>query len=164
MASAGHDRLINVWDVFYPQVQSLGFCKGHKNAILELKWDHSIDVASGQPPRLHSCSADRTLVSWNTVDFSRIRTFKGHEDVVSALDISYASISENECNVSLDCDMLASGSNDCTVKLWDFREKRYSASFITGYQVTSVAFSRNNEVVFFGGVDNTIRGLNLKKR
>jgi len=40
LASAGHDRLINIWDVFNPQVQSLGFCKGHKNAILDLAWDH----------------------------------------------------------------------------------------------------------------------------
>lgn len=164
MASAGHDKLINVWDVFHPRVQSLGFCKGHKNAILDLKWDHAVDAASGQPPRLHSCSADKSLVTWNTVDFSPMRKFKGHEDVVNSLDVSYSSFNDSGNNVSLECDMLASGSNDCTVKLWDFREKRYSASFITGYQVTSVAFSRNNEIVFFGGVDNTIRGLNIRKR
>ena len=60
--------------------------------------------------------------------------------------------------------MLASGSNDGTVKLWDFREQRFSASFTVGYQVTSVAFSKDNDVVFFGGIDNTIRGLNLRKR
>ena len=60
--------------------------------------------------------------------------------------------------------MLASGSNDGTVKLWDFRERRFSASFVVNYQVTAVAFSKANDLVFFGGVDNTIRGLNLKKR
>ena len=60
--------------------------------------------------------------------------------------------------------MLASGSNDGTLKLWDSRERKYSASFTVGYQVTCVAFSRSNDVVFFGGVDNTIRGLNLRKR
>lgn len=60
--------------------------------------------------------------------------------------------------------MLASGSNDCTVKLWDFRERKFSANFTVGYQVTSVAFSKCNNLVFFGGVDNTIRGLNLRKR
>ena len=60
--------------------------------------------------------------------------------------------------------MLASGSNDGTVKVWDFRERRFSASFTVGYQVTSVAFSRSNDIVFFGGIDNTIRALNLLKR
>jgi len=30
------------------------------------------------------------LMTWDTVDFSRVRTFKGHEDVVNSLDVSYA--------------------------------------------------------------------------
>ena len=170
LASAGHDRLINVWDVFHPRVQSLGFCKGHKNSILDLTWDHETDHSSGQPPRLHSCSADKTLATWNTVDFTRIRTFKGHTDVVNSLDISYANMAGKDMDMStvpsigLECDMLASGSNDGTVKVWDFRERRFSASFAVGYQVTSVAFSRSNDIVFFGGIDNTIRALNLLKR
>ena len=33
----------------------------------------------------------------------------------------------------LQCDMLVSGSNDGTVKVWDFRERRYSASFTVGW-------------------------------
>ena len=169
MASAGHDKLINVWDVFNPRVQSLGYCKGHKNAILDLTWDHESD--SQEPPRIHSCSADKTLVSWNSFDFSKIRTFKGHEDVVNSLDVSYPmqdskkdDESSDSISYKLDCDMLASGSNDGTVKLWDFRERRYSASFTVGYQITTVAFSKGNDILFFSGVDNTIRGLNLRKR
>ena len=71
------------------------------------------------------------------VDFSRIRTFKGHEDVVNSLDVSYNGIGDEKNNASfatgLACDMLASGSNDGTVKLWDFRERRFSASFIVNY-------------------------------
>ena len=70
------------------------------------------------------------------VDFSRIRTFKGHEDVVNSLDVSYNGIGdENSASFAtgLACDMLASGSNDGTVKLWDFRERRFSASFIVNY-------------------------------
>lgn len=90
LASAGFDKIINVWDVFGPSVQNLGFCRGHKNAVLDITWDHEVDTATGQPPRLHSCSADKTLMTWDSVDFSRVRTFKGHEDVVNSLDVSYA--------------------------------------------------------------------------
>ena len=149
LASAGHDKLINVWDVFHPSVQSLGFCKGHKNAILDLVWDHGVEASSNQPPRLHSCSADKTLSTWNTVDFSRIRCFKGHEDVVNSLDVSYLpdsalsakidmqqedqDMSSSAGAAGLQCDMLVSGSNDGTVKVWDFRERRYSASFTVGW-------------------------------
>jgi len=38
-----------------------------------------------------------------------------------------------EPTLGIACDMLASGSNDGTVKLWDFRERRFSASFKVGY-------------------------------
>ena len=94
-------------------------------------------------------------------DFTRIRSYKGHEDVVNSIDVSY--IDESSASSSLQYDMLASGSNDCTLKLWDIRERKYSASFKVGYQVTSVAFNKGNQIIFFGGIDNTIRGVNLRK-
>ena len=64
-------------------------------------------------------------------DFSRIRSYRGHEDVVNSVDVSYLDQSQNM--TSLQYDMLASGSNDCTLKLWDVREKKYSASFKVGF-------------------------------
>ena len=73
------------------------------------------------------------------MDFTRLRTFKGHTDVVNSLDISYATMAGKDMDmpsvpsIGLDCDMLASGSNDGTVKVWDFRERRFSASFTVGY-------------------------------
>lgn len=42
------------------------------------------------------------------------------------------------------------------------KDKKYAASFNLGYQVTCAAFSKSNEHVFIGGVDNTIRALNLR--
>lgn len=57
---------------------------------------------------------------------------------------------------------MASGSDDGTVKIWDFRENKYTKSFKVGYQVMSVAFSKSNDVLFFGGLDNSIRALNLR--
>ena len=59
-------------------------------------------------------------------------------------------------------DLLASGSDDGTVKIWDFRDSKYAKSFKVGYAVMSVAFSKNNDVLYFGGLDNTIRALNLR--
>ena len=161
LASGGHDRLILIWDVFEPKVRNLGYCKGHKSAILDMTWDHGVEQGSSDPPRLHSCGADKQIISWDMADFSRIRSYRGHEDVVNSVDVSYLDQSQNM--TSLQYDMLVSGSNDCTLKLWDVREKKYSASFKVGFQVTSVAFSNGNNLIFFAGIDNTIRGLNLRK-
>jgi Prp8 binding protein len=43
LASAGRDRLVLVWDIFDPQCRNLGACKGHKNAIIDLKWDVELE-------------------------------------------------------------------------------------------------------------------------
>ena len=50
-----------------------------------------------------------------------------------------------------------------SVKVWDVRAKQFVSSYEINYQVTSVAFSANNDYIFFGGLDNSIKALNLKK-
>lgn len=55
-----------------------------------------------------------------------------------------------------------SGSDDGTVKIWDTRESKYLRSFKVGHQVMSVAFSKSNDFVFVGGLDNAIRAINLR--
>lgn len=159
IASAGRDRNLLVWDVFDEKCRNLGVCKGHKNAILDLKWDVELEdeFYSRQAPRLHSCSADKTLITWDSADFQRVRSYKGHTDIVNALDCSYKAE-----GIQGTQDLLASASDDGTVKIWDTRQSKFSSSFKLGYQVMSIAFSKNNEILFFGGLDNSIRALNLR--
>ena len=159
LASAGRDRLVLIWDIFDPQCRNLGVCKGHKNAILDLIWDSEIEDQFGtkQPPRIHSCSADKTLITWDTTDFSRVRSYKGHTDIVNSIDCSHKA-----SGFAGTQDLLVSGSDDGTVKLWDVRDTKYAKSFNLGYQVMSVAFSKLNDIIYLGGLDNTIRALNLR--
>ena len=76
IASAGHDRLIHMWDVFNG-CQNLGSCKGHKNAVLDLKW-------SPDSSNLFTASADKSAVMWDTYNFSRARTYRGHESHINS--------------------------------------------------------------------------------
>ena len=142
LVSTGTDRLLLIWDVFSDQVKNLGICKGHKNAVLDVKWHPDSS-------QLHSCGADKLIFSWDTVDFSRIRTYKGHEQIINSISCTQ--------------EQLASGSDDCTVKLWDPRAKSSTATFKLDYQITVVEFARRGDLLFFGGLDNSIKALNLKK-
>lgn len=159
LASAGFDRMIYFWDVF-PQegideaapCKNIGVLKGHKNAILELQWGSSNE-------RMFTASSDRQIFVWDTMsEFQRIRKMKGHQNVVNAIDTLRRPGSLSE--------LVVSGSDDFTVKLWDDRVKNFVASFELDYQITSVGFSRGaflGDYVFFGGLDNSIKALNLKK-
>lgn len=57
---------------------------------------------------------------WDTYDFSRIRTYRGHESHINSLDY-------------FGKDELVTGSDDCTVKLWDNRTRKHTASYNVGF-------------------------------
>lgn len=157
LASAGHDRLIYFWEVF-PRTEgeptkNLGVLKGHKNAILELQWG-----GSGND-RLFTASSDRQIFVWDTMEgFKRTRKMKGHQNVVNAIDTLRRPGAQSE--------LVVSGSDDFTVKLWDERVKNFVRSYELDYQVTSVAFSRGvgaADYIFVGGLDNSVKAINLSK-
>jgi Prp8 binding protein len=50
--------------------------------------------------------------------------------------------------------------------MWDERVRNFVASYELDYQLTSVAFSRGGmagDYIFFGGLDNSIKAINVKK-
>ena len=49
------------------------------------------------------------------------------------------------------------------MKIYDLRDKEPSLEQRLNYQITSVCFGKNNDFVFFGGIDNQIKYWNLRK-
>ena len=144
LASGGNDRQILLWDVFDPQCKNILALKGHSNSVLELCWSRDSST-------LYSCGADRTLCMWNIAEGVRVKKYRDHENIVNSVDAT-----------KMGSEMIATASDDFTVKLWDPKEKIPILVNKVNYQATCVRFSENNEYVFFGGLDNQIKAWNIR--
>ena len=151
-----------LWDV-YGECKNYNVLTGHKNAILEVKWDGD---------KLLSCSADKTVALWDANKGARIRKYTDHKGIVNSCALASHS-------TGLSC----SGSDDSSVLVWDTRSRKYiqsiphdyqvlnsykslcllvfsfvaSALVVSVLQVTSVCMSTDGYTVFSGGIDNTVR-------
>jgi Prp8 binding protein len=81
--------------------------------------------------------------------FKRARQYIGHRAIINSIDVNGQ--------------FICSASDDSTVKVWDNRSKEAAKSFKTGCPNTSVAFSRDGEYIFAGGIDNLIKAINIKR-
>eukprot|EP00118_Oscarella_pearsei_P021031 m.233716 g.233716 ORF g.233716 m.233716 type:complete len:350 (+) comp40097_c1_seq4:23-1072(+) len=144
LASAGFERLIYLWNVF-GECENFAVLKGHAGAIMELHF-------STDGNNMFSCATDKTVAVWDTESGNRIKKLRGHTGFV------------NSCCPSRRGDqMIVSGSDDSTVKLWDVRTKEPVQSFGCSYQVTSVCFNDTAEQIMSGGLDNDIKVWDLRK-
>ena len=127
-----------LWNVF-GECKNYNVLLGHKNAVLEAKWCQN-------GTNLVSCSADKTVCYWDGNKGKRVRRFSEHGGIV------------NCCSVVRDgSEIFASGSDDCSVILWDSRNKHSAGILYHDYQVTSVCLSSDGYQLFSGGIDNIIR-------
>lgn len=143
IASAGYDRQIFIWSV-YGECENIGVMTGHTGAIMDLKF-------STEGAHIFTCSTDQTLAVWDLEKGQRIKKMKGHSTFVNSCD----PVRRGQL-------LVASGSDDCTIKVWDPRKKNQAVSMNNTYQVTSVAFNDTAECVLTGGIDNDIKMWDLR--
>ncbi|XP_065063671.1 U5 small nuclear ribonucleoprotein 40 kDa protein-like isoform X2 [Rhopilema esculentum] len=144
VASGGFDRLIYLWNV-YGECENFAVLKGHTGAIMELHYFNDGGT-------LVSCSTDKTIACWDYETGMRIKRLKGHSAFVNSC-----------CPARRGPELIVSGSDDGTVKLWDRRKKGALQTFQNTYQVTSVCFNDTSDQVFSGGIDNIIKVWDLRK-
>lgn len=144
LASAGFDKLIFLWDV-YRDCTNYATIKGHKNAVLELQW--SLDGT-----RIYTCSADKTLSCLDVETCKRIKKFVGHTSFVNSCYPARRGL-----------ELVVSGSDDNTTKIWDMRQREPAYNFESKYSVTSVSFNDTADKVFSSGLDNQIKVWDLRK-
>ncbi|RZB40011.1 WD40 domain containing protein [Asbolus verrucosus] len=112
---------------------------GHTGAIMELHF-----TPDGM--NLFTASTDHTLGLWDLPTGQRIKKYKGHTTFVNSVQ-----------GARRGPQLMVSGSDDTTIKLWDTRKKQAITTFNSNYQVTAVEFNDTAEQIFSGGIDNDIK-------
>ncbi len=148
LASCSLDKKVLLWKVFTDGPGSnYGMLEGHSNSVSQVCWS-SDDVC------LLSSSADKSVTWWDATSGEAIQSFLEHKGFV------------NCCSVSAS-DVLASGSDDCSVRIWDHRQGKKSTSVMThDFPVASVCFSHESAgapLLLSGGVDGVVQGWDLRK-
>lgn len=136
--------MLVLWNT-YGEVKNYGVLKGHTNAVMEIHWSRDSN-------QIFSCSADKTVGIFDVKTGTRSRRWRGHTGIV------------NSCQVARrGAELVVSGSDDCTVKIWDSRAKEAVNTFESEYQVTSVCFSDAGDMIYSAGLDNDIKVWDVRK-
>ena len=99
-----------LWDV-YNDCYNFAAIKAHKNAILELQW-------AADSSKVFACSADKTASVWDVESQKRVKKMLGHSSYINSI-----------CPAKRGEELVVTGSDDCTVKIWDMRHKEASRTF-----------------------------------
>lgn len=140
-----HENFISViWNV-YGECENASMMTGHTGAIMESHF-------STDGSNVFTCATDKTLSIWDVPLAQRIRKLKGHTGYVNSIR---ATRRGNP--------ILVSGSDDCTVKIWDPRKRNAVHTLDNKYQVTAVCFNDTGECVISGGIDNDIKVWDIRQ-
>jgi len=147
LASGSFDKSVFLWKIFGEECQNMGVLKkdGHKNAIVQVKWNHdSTAVVSG--------SADKTLALWDVETGKRKRKYI-HDGFVNGVVMGPSETPQRFCSCS----------DDKFVRLWDTRSRKCIDYIEHDWPVTAVEWDKRHDKIFAGGIDNIIRGYDLRK-
>jgi Prp8 binding protein len=96
---------------------------------------------------------DKLAYIWDITTCQRVKKLKGHQSFINS--IGYSRIGK---------DMMCTGSDDGTVKIWDRRKRGEVMTFESTYQVLSCCFNSSSDAIFSGGIDNSIKMWDLRKQ
>lgn len=150
LASSGFDRKILLWSVYGECENISSLSGGHSGAIMQIQF-----CADGS--HVYSASTDHTIGIWDIVTSTRIKRLRGHTGFVNSV-----------CGARRGTETLVTGSDDCSLRIWDVRRKGSVAHLEHNYQVLSVALGNDTSIesaaVYSGGIDNDICIWDIRQR
>ncbi|TFK28996.1 WD40 repeat-like protein [Coprinopsis marcescibilis] len=156
IAACSGDRSVSLWRTYAPNTNYGLLSSHHKAPILDLQW-------SLRSPILYTVSADHTLTFTDLTTGQKLKRIRAHREIINTLDRTMASGSGTE--------LLATGSDDGTVKVWaggsddpSSSDKQPIATLDIGCPVTAVAWSQDGANLYIGAIDNEIHVYDLRKQ
>ncbi|KAL0576086.1 hypothetical protein V5O48_005885 [Marasmius crinis-equi] len=151
VAACSSDRSISLWRTYPPNTNYALLSALTKAPILDLQW-------SKFSPIIYAVSADHLLSMVDTTTGQRVRKIRAHKEIINCVD--------NVIAGGAGVELVATGSDDGTVKVWEGAEssagdladggKRAVATLEVGCPVTAVAWSQDGQTLYAGAVDNEI--------
>ncbi|PWI64590.1 hypothetical protein PCL_09520 [Purpureocillium lilacinum] len=151
VASGSYDKTIKIWDAETGEVQRALAGHGEWVRSVALSPDGKL-VASG--------SDDKTIKIWDTATGEAQRTLVGHGSSVRSVTFSPDGHGSSVSSVAFSPNgkLVASGSYDKTIKIWDAETGEALRTLVGhGGWVRSVTFSPDGKFVASGSDDNTIK-------
>lgn len=135
--------LLVLWSV-YGECENISVMTGHTGAITEMHF-----TTDGS--NIFTSSTDHTLGLWDIVTGQRVKKYKGHTTFVNSIQ-----------GARRGPQLMCSGGDDSTVRIWDSRKKQCVSTINTTYQTTAVSFNDSAEQIFSGGIDNEIKVISIE--
>lgn len=146
LASGSDDQKIRLWDV--NSGECLTTLRGHTNWVWSVAFSPDGQI-------LASGGNDQTVRLWNVNSRQCVKVLQGHTDWVRC--VAFMPQPQSGQNNSSSSLILASSSNDQTVRLWDISTGR-CLSILQEHtsRIRSIAFSQEGHILACGGEDNSI--------
>ena len=134
-----------MWNVYGECENYAVINSAHAGAIIQL-------VYNDDGRHFYTASTDKTVGVFDSQTCQRIKRLKGHTLYV------------NSCHPARrGPPLIVSGSDDCTVRVWDQRYRSSVVNMNAIYQVTAVSFGDNSDQVISAGIDNSLKVWDTRK-
>ncbi|GAA5918639.1 hypothetical protein JCM1841_002288 [Sporobolomyces salmonicolor] len=143
LASASADKTILLWRV-YGDCQNYGILRLGKGAATCIAFTSNTTLVSG--------SSDHTLFLFDLKTGEVLRRFRGHKGTVNSVDVQRGGMGRG---------LIASASDDGTVRVWSEEAKEEIEIVELGYPITAVKWSEDGQSLYIGGLDNDVHVFSL---